>query len=311
MFRTDFNHWLQSFESDFLTSLLKGVSYLGLTYPVIIITLIIIGGLHFKKGWIILNIVAYTSILTVWLKEVIDYPRPLAVDQTLETFGEIGTDQNLTDIQPSGFFDLFDDSLLTIIRSRDIGRHGLPSGHTSVQLALWLGMALLFRKRWLCFLSISMIILTMWSRMYLGMHYLGDILGGLAVGSLGLIIVLRLSNLLDADSQKELWVFSLLPLVMLILPSSSSWQVGLLLGGNIAVAGILRSSEWSLSNKILTRPASSIVLIILFLGFFIGAKLILRSLPDFWDLPIIAIAGFVSLSFYLTLARKLSWLQHH
>jgi len=40
------------------------------------------------------------------------------------------------------------------------------------------------RKKWLCIFSFSLILLTMVSRMYLGMHYLGDVSLGLLLGLL-------------------------------------------------------------------------------------------------------------------------------
>tara|TARA_B110000503_G_C6909046_1_gene313910 strand:- start:50 stop:247 length:198 start_codon:yes stop_codon:yes gene_type:complete len=49
-------------------------------------------------------------------------------------------------------------------------------------VALWLGMFFVFRKRWILLLGSFVIALTMLSRMYLAHHFLGDILGGLAIG---------------------------------------------------------------------------------------------------------------------------------
>ena len=75
-------------------------------------------------------------------------------------------------------------SLVHIVNDYRGGAYGFVSSHAanSVGLAVWL--SLLFRSNILRATLFCWTIATCYSRIYLGVHYLGDILGGLAVGTL-------------------------------------------------------------------------------------------------------------------------------
>jgi len=59
---------------------------------------------------------------------------------------------------------------------------GFPSGHTQGAVAFWGPVFWYFRKLPIGILSISMILLIPYSRLYLGVHYLGDVIGGYMIG---------------------------------------------------------------------------------------------------------------------------------
>lgn len=68
------------------------------------------------------------------------------------------------------------------------GRYGFPSCHAANSFALAVFVSLCFRRR---FVAVSMVlwsVLVAYSRIYLGLHYPGDILAGMLVG--GIIAVL-------------------------------------------------------------------------------------------------------------------------
>lgn len=83
--------------------------------------------------------------------------------------------------------------LVHIVRGYTGGMYGFPSSHASNTMTVALIFCLLFRRqttndkhqttnksRWLLFLWVAA---NCWSRMYLGVHYPGDILVGLIVGA--------------------------------------------------------------------------------------------------------------------------------
>jgi len=87
------------------------------------------------------------------------------------------------------------------------GAYGFVSSHASNTLALALWLSLFFRNRALTCAMTCFTLLNCYSRIYLGVHYPGDILGGLLVGLIagltGYVLYRRLvrSKRLSPDSQ--------------------------------------------------------------------------------------------------------------
>ena len=157
-------------------------------------------------------------------------------------------------------------------------------------------MALLFRKRWLWILSILIVFLTAVSRMYLGLHYLGDVVGGLIIGlllSLGFNILfdeLRLDNGIKL-SPKHL-VFFLTPvLLMFFYNIVPGFQGGTLIGLNLALLVIIKIwGEPELQSLVIKRVTNVIILVILYFA----AYFLTKQLP-------LAKTGLVSIAVYTTI----------
>lgn len=67
---------------------------------------------------------------------------------------------------------------------------GFPSGHTQGTIAFW-GAAMAFtRKKRVLIAGALLFVLMPYSRMYLGVHFLGDVLGGYVFGVLCLLVML-------------------------------------------------------------------------------------------------------------------------
>lgn len=75
------------------------------------------------------------------------------------------------------------------------GRHGFPSAHASNVVAFAAYCAWVFRNRLLTWLLVTWVLLVCYSRMYLGVHYLGDILGGALLGFCVATVVYLLQRL--------------------------------------------------------------------------------------------------------------------
>ena len=66
---------------------------------------------------------------------------------------------------------------------------GFPSGHTQGSVSFWGPVLFYIRKKPVMIVSALLILLIPYSRMYLGVHYLGDVIGGYCLGVLSLIIL--------------------------------------------------------------------------------------------------------------------------
>jgi len=70
--------------------------------------------------------------------------------------------------------------------------YGIPSTHSSNSLAFWGYLAYRFRKNWLWIVSGVLIFLIGLSRMYLGVHFPQDVLGGWLLGTIVAYLFVRL-----------------------------------------------------------------------------------------------------------------------
>ena len=64
------------------------------------------------------------------------------------------------------------------------GQYGFPSCHASNTFCLAAFMSLLLKRKWITAMMISWALFQCYTRIYLGLHYPGDILAGAIVGSL-------------------------------------------------------------------------------------------------------------------------------
>ena len=74
----------------------------------------------------------------------------------------------------------------------DAGGYGLPSGHTQGAVVIWGYLASQFRRTWLWVVAALLMVLIPLSRVYLGVHFPTDLLGGYVLGALLLLLYLWL-----------------------------------------------------------------------------------------------------------------------
>lgn len=76
------------------------------------------------------------------------------------------------------------------------GRYGFPSCHAANTFALAVFMSLVIRHKWFTVMMFSWAFVVSYSRMYLGVHYFGDLFCGATIGSLFAVLFYYLQNYL-------------------------------------------------------------------------------------------------------------------
>ena len=79
--------------------------------------------------------------------------------------------------------------LVHIVNGRRGGGFGFPSCHASNSFGLAFLLVFLFRKRWLSLFICAWAALNCYTRIYLGLHYPGDLLVGMLVGLCGAMLM--------------------------------------------------------------------------------------------------------------------------
>jgi len=141
---------LQLFTADFFVLFMKGITLLGNETAYLIMMPFVLWCVDFRTGARTGVIFLLSAYLNLAFKDMLAQPRPFILEPGL----------NL--IEASGY--------------------GLPSGHAQGSLVFFGMLALLIRKRWFTAISMILILLIAFSRVYLGVHFPTDILGGWVLG---------------------------------------------------------------------------------------------------------------------------------
>ena len=162
-----------------------------------------------------LAIVTFTSmIFNGWLKGLIGRARPYVA----------GT---VSRVEMTGLVDTMD------LRPNE----SFPSGHSQINSGVTMGVATHCRHRILWIVMPIITLGVMWSRLYLGVHYLTDVLCG---ASLGVGFAFLWDVLLEKSDKLTAWIcigFSILSIIFMIwVPTKSTFEhAGMLIAGTIAL----------------------------------------------------------------------------
>lgn len=115
----------------------------------------------------------------------------LAADQTCATLirPEIGR------LRPANLNNPLS-SFVHVVNGYRGGRYGFPSCHAANTFALAVFMSLVIRHKWFTVMMFSWAFVVSYSRVYLGVHYFGDLFCGATIGSLFAVLFYYLQNYL-------------------------------------------------------------------------------------------------------------------
>ncbi|RHK48904.1 phosphatase PAP2 family protein [Leyella stercorea] len=119
----------------------------------------------------------------------------LAADQTCATLirPEIGR------LRPANLNNPLS-SFVHVVNGYRGGRYGFPSCHAANTFALAVFMSLVIRHKWFTVMMFSWAFVVSYSRMYLGVHYFGDLFCGATIGSLFAVLFYYLPKIRNYHS---------------------------------------------------------------------------------------------------------------
>ena len=217
MFQTEPILFLQQFAGEGLTWAMRAITALGYPPFFFVALTVVMFGVDLRRGFVLAQFVMWTDVLTELAKAFFALPRPSDVDsgvRLLETGRTNATPW--TGKGAPGFLALPDREAVAWLRAQAGPSFGLPSGHVSVTTVFWGGLSAVFRRRAVLAFATVVVPLMALSRMYLGRHFLGDVLAG---GALGALVVLLGSRLFVGEGAP-------LPLLR---PRASGWEGAALL----------------------------------------------------------------------------------
>ena len=283
MFQTEPIIYLQSHGTQCITNHMIQITQMGSSSFLVPIIIIAIFGVDFKKGFLLFQLFLWTTLFTETLKILVGFPRPYFLDNRV-----MNLEDGIKNISPftgnriKSIFSLPDKQILTQFRLHEAFKpdsFGCPSGHMSRATALWGGIATVFNTRILKILTPFVIVLMAFSRLYLGKHFIGDVLGGTIVGLVSLVVFVyflksplknnffKKKNFELAFRSQNLFFYGfmfVIPIVFLALSLIKSDTVGYFFGVNVAYLLIIRKGIPDDIGNIEQRTTRTFIALLLF-----------------------------------------------
>ena len=157
-------------------SVFLALTYLGSEFAAIAVIFILYWCFNKRKAYYVFANVMFGTLLNQGIKFFCCVPRPFVRDPEFKI----------------------------VEAARDgAGGYSFPSGHTNNAVSIFGSLAVLYRKKTARVLCVLAVILVGFSRMYLGVHYPSDVLGGLVCG---LILLAALHPVYKMSEEKpQVW----------------------------------------------------------------------------------------------------------
>ena len=206
--------WVEDIRSQFLSIFFDTISLAG--YPTFLILFISFGYFYWSPSRFsrVAMMLFISGLINAFLKDFFQDARP-AIELMLDP--KVGTS------------------------------YGWPSGHSQIAVTLWGLLAYELKNKWATIGAITIIILIAFSRMYLGVHDLGDVFAGLIIGGMILLIWhYAVINDLYKSLSKRSWLILILVFQLILYifyPSHedhelSIWFLGVMTGWFIGASNI-------------------------------------------------------------------------
>jgi membrane-associated phospholipid phosphatase len=288
MFQTEILIWIQSHASGFWTAFFKFWS--AYTEWVIPLMLLILFAVSLRAGFVLIQAVFWNMTIVIFLKELILLPRPSSVDSNVQLLGKgIPNPSPYESGGAKSFFGKLPQDVVQSIRAHPFDTWGLPSGHTSSSVTFAGLVYLLVKNRWVRIAAAVMIILISLSRLYLGRHFLADLLAGYLL-ALAFVLVFY-HGIYQRRWFREffhgrwdqtpwgvqtwaiLFYLVVLPFLVLLIPFAQVKAISALLGLNLGYVLLRIKGVPQDSGTVIQRAARAGIALV----FYFGMDLLLRG----------------------------------
>jgi len=240
--------WLQSWASPTLTAVMNGISLLGYTRACVAIAALFAFAFALRPAVPLLVLVAMSAAFTDIAKTAASLPRPDADSRVLALSMYASALRHRHADTPTEVEDSY----------------GFPSGHVSATTTFVVGVALLVgsrRRRWAW--AVAWIIAMALSRMYLGRHFLGDVIGGVCVGLATIALAfsaIKLDHLVRESRAHHPWPAHRMMVIAIVLTGSAllvglpdAGDAGRLLGTAMGVLFLVHHDVFARATSLRAR----------------------------------------------------------
>lgn len=259
----DIIHWIQSFHTPLLDQLFILITMLGEeTFYILVLGFFYwCVDKHTVRYFVLL--MTFSGVLNAALKEIVNSSRPFMVEN------------------------------VRALRTETAGGSSFPSGHTQTVTVFYGALAHKINKLWGWILAVVIILSVGISRVYLGVHWPKDVVGGILLGILSIVFMYQLSKISNMDLVHKIYLTLVaMALASLTVLHSETYLkavgafTGFMMGYFIESLWIQFNTKGSWKQQVL----KFIVAIVITLGVFEGLKI---GLP--------AGSGFKMLRYFVTL----------
>jgi len=245
----DLIHTVQLLHGPALDTLFEAITFMGDEEFFLFLLPFVFWCVDFALGARLAFVFLLSVYVNTGLKDIFAHPRPFELDPT--------------------------------VRLHDASGYGLPSGHSQSAVVVWGTIAAGFRKTWLWVIAIALMLLIGFSRIYLGVHFPTDVLGGWTVGAIFLAAYLALQPRVAAWLERaglavQLALAVLVPLSLLLLypAGDNTSAMAVLMGMGAGVALSRRIAPFSAAGPLWQRGARFLVGVVGLLALYLGLKLV-------------------------------------
>lgn len=156
---------------------------------------------------------------------------------------------------------------------------GLPSGHTQSAVVVWGYLASVARKKWVWAVAVALMVLTPLSRIYLGVHFPTDVLGGYVLGVAILWLWLRYGTRLEEWFFEQETIHQLILITAVPALAMAIWPTEEMVTGGGTMVGIgaglvleRRLVGFDVAGSLLQRTGRFLFGLVVLAGLWLGLR---------------------------------------